>query len=55
MGVGKDGYEVYGSNLVGIDLTDPEVVQHITPKMARKWGISKDQLNNIRKILRKYN
>ena len=55
IGVGKDGYEVYGSNPLGIDLTNPEVIRHFTPKMASKWGISKDQLNNIRKILRKDN
>jgi len=41
MGVGKNGYEVYGSNPVGIDLTDPEVIRHMTPKMAKKLGITK--------------
>ena len=36
IGVGKDGYEVYGSNPVGIDLSDPEVIKYLTPKMAKR-------------------
>ncbi len=48
MGLGQDGYEVYGSNPIGIDLNDPEVIKHMTPKMAKMWGISRGRLNYIK-------
>jgi len=53
MEVGKDGYEVYRSNPVGIDLTNPKVIQHLTPRMAKKYEITRGQLNYWKKKNRK--